>query len=188
MKRADVRMVELGDGARLALEAGAHLGCRGQVRGQHLDGDVAAQARVVGAVDLAHAARAERGEDPVGTERRARGQHGLSPNGGLQRKEANGTSLDTTGPRRHVNSLADGSGGGPGPSSPVPDGDDPSLRHRQEQPARHDARAGTPQARPAKPPGGSPGCPGVSPIRRPLHHPSVSAGLQPDGQARPAVG
>ena len=53
---------------RLALEAGAHLGVRGQVRRQHLDRHVAPEPRVVGAIDLAHAARAERGEDLVGTE------------------------------------------------------------------------------------------------------------------------
>ena len=39
-----------------------------QVLGQHLDRHVAAEPRVLGAVDLAHAARAERGDDFVGTE------------------------------------------------------------------------------------------------------------------------
>ena len=67
-ERADVRVVELRDGARLALETGADLGGRGQARGQHLDRDIAAEAGVVGAIDLAHAAGAKGGEDPVGTE------------------------------------------------------------------------------------------------------------------------
>jgi hypothetical protein len=35
---------------------------------QHLHCDLAAEPRVLGAVDLAHAARAERGDDLVGTE------------------------------------------------------------------------------------------------------------------------
>ena len=67
-QRADVRMVERRDGPRLALEAGAHLGVGRQVLGQHLDRDVAPEARVARAVHLAHAAGAERGDDLVGSE------------------------------------------------------------------------------------------------------------------------
>ena len=68
----DVRVVERGDGLRFALEAGAALGVAGGAGGQHLDGDVAAQARVAGAVDLAHPAGADGGEDLVGAEAGAR--------------------------------------------------------------------------------------------------------------------
>ena len=59
VQRADVRVVQLGDGAGLALEAGAHFRGGGQMRGQHLDRHVAAEAGVVGAVHLAHPPRAE---------------------------------------------------------------------------------------------------------------------------------
>ena len=74
VERADVRVVELRDGARLALEAGPHLGRGGQVRGQHLDGDVAAQPGVVGAIDLAHAARADLLDHSVMREKCAAGE------------------------------------------------------------------------------------------------------------------
>jgi hypothetical protein len=75
VQRADVGMTQLRDGARLAVEAGAGLGRLGQVRRQHLHGHIAAQARVAGAVDLAHAAGAERGDDLVRTEHGAGSQH-----------------------------------------------------------------------------------------------------------------
>ena len=74
VQRADVGVVELGDGAGLALEAGAELRAGRQVGGQHLDRHVAAQAGVVGAVDLAHPARADRGDDLVRAEPRAGGE------------------------------------------------------------------------------------------------------------------
>ena len=58
-----------GDGARLALEAGQAVGIGARrLGGQHLERDVAAEPRVARAVDLAHAARAERGDDLVGAE------------------------------------------------------------------------------------------------------------------------
>ena len=41
----------------------------GQVRGQDFDRDGAVQPRVAGFIDLAHAARADRGEDLVGAHR-----------------------------------------------------------------------------------------------------------------------
>ena len=63
--RADVGMVERGDEPGLALEAGADLRRRGQI-GRDLDGDLAAQAEIAGAVNLAHASGAERREDLVG--------------------------------------------------------------------------------------------------------------------------
>ena len=68
VERADVRMVQPRDRARLAVEALAQLRARGEMRGQDLDGDVAVETRVAGAIDLAHAAGAERGDDFVGTE------------------------------------------------------------------------------------------------------------------------
>jgi hypothetical protein len=49
--------------ARLALEAGASIRIGRECRRQHFERDVAAELAVVGAVDLAHAARAERRED-----------------------------------------------------------------------------------------------------------------------------
>jgi hypothetical protein len=60
VKRADVRVVEVGDRACLALETGADFRVRGEVGRQHLDRDVTTQAGIPGAVDLAHAARTER--------------------------------------------------------------------------------------------------------------------------------
>jgi hypothetical protein len=68
VERADVRVVEARDRARLALEAGADLGVVDEVRRKHLDRDFAAEPRIARAIDLAHAAGAERGEDFVGTE------------------------------------------------------------------------------------------------------------------------
>ena len=55
VERADVRVRELRDRLRLALEPLAQLRRGGHVRRQDLDGDVAPQARVLRAVNLAHA-------------------------------------------------------------------------------------------------------------------------------------
>ena len=52
----DVRMVQRGDHARLALEARDPVRVGGELGGQHLDRDVTTELGVVGAVDLAHAA------------------------------------------------------------------------------------------------------------------------------------
>ena len=68
VERADVRMRELRDGARLAIEALPELGVLGELRRQHLDGDDAVQARVLRAIDLAHAAGADRRLDLVRTQ------------------------------------------------------------------------------------------------------------------------
>ena len=67
--RDDVRVVERGNGARFALEAGEPSGSRANGGGQHFDRDVAAQPRVARAVDLAHAAGAERSQDLYGPRR-----------------------------------------------------------------------------------------------------------------------
>ena len=75
VERADVRVVEQRDGTRLALEPGAHFGRRGLVLRQHLDRHVATESRVVRAIHLAHAARAERGDDLIGAEPSAGEEH-----------------------------------------------------------------------------------------------------------------
>src|SRR5690348_6008936 len=60
VKRADVRMLERRNRARLALETLLHVGFRGQMLWQNLDGDVASQPRISRAVHLSHPARAYR--------------------------------------------------------------------------------------------------------------------------------
>ena len=61
----DRRVVERGEQPGLALEAGEPLGIGGEGLGQPLERHLAPELRVGGAVDLAHAARADRGGDPV---------------------------------------------------------------------------------------------------------------------------
>ena len=65
---ADVRMVQRGDGPRLALEARARIGIAGDVTRQDLDRDRAIEPRIAGFVDLTHAAGAERADDFIRTE------------------------------------------------------------------------------------------------------------------------
>ena len=80
VQRADVRMAQRRDRARLALEPLLHLGVVSPMRRQHLDGDRSRQPRVRGFVDFAHAAGADRGDDFVGSESSARAQrHVISP-------------------------------------------------------------------------------------------------------------
>ena len=65
------------DGLRLALEPRERRRILGKALGQDLDGDIAIQLGVAGAVDLAHAAGAELADDFVGAETRAWGKgHG----------------------------------------------------------------------------------------------------------------
>ncbi len=71
VERHDPGVAERGDRPRLALEARDLLGVRGHLRRQHLEGDPAVEARVVGEVDLAHPARAERLEEAIGPQRPA---------------------------------------------------------------------------------------------------------------------
>ena len=66
--RKDVRVVQRADGTRFQLEASQPLGVRGQRGGQHLDRDLAAEARIARAVHLAHPSGTERGDDLVGTQ------------------------------------------------------------------------------------------------------------------------
>ena len=68
VEHADVRMIQRGNGAGFAFEAGAQIFAFGDVFGQDLDGDGAVEPGVAGFVHLAHAAGAERGEDLVGAE------------------------------------------------------------------------------------------------------------------------
>ena len=63
-------MVQGAGGAGLLLEAAEPLGI-GDLAGENLDRDLALQARVTGAVDLAHAPRAEQPHDLVRAESRA---------------------------------------------------------------------------------------------------------------------
>ena len=61
-------MVQRGDRAGLLLEATEAIGVGGERRGQDLDGDVAAEARVPRAIDLAHAAGTNCADDLVRAE------------------------------------------------------------------------------------------------------------------------
>jgi hypothetical protein len=64
----DVRVVQRGDGARLALEARHPAGVLGARGGQHLHRHVALEPAIEGRVDLAHAAGAEQRSDFIGSE------------------------------------------------------------------------------------------------------------------------
>ena len=61
----DVRVAEAGDGLRLALESFEAARIGGEIGGEDLQGDVAVQLRVAGAVDLTHPALADEGGDLV---------------------------------------------------------------------------------------------------------------------------
>ena len=63
-----MRMVQRGNSARFAFEAGAQIFAFGDVFGQNLDRDGAVEPGVAGFVHLAHAAGAERGENLVRAE------------------------------------------------------------------------------------------------------------------------
>ena len=66
--RHDAGMVDLSRGAGLLLEALQAIRVGGEALGQHLDRHVAREAVVAGAIDLPHAARAEKRDDFVGTD------------------------------------------------------------------------------------------------------------------------
>ena len=67
----DVRVVEHAGGARFGLEALQSLGVRRERGRQHLDRDVAAEARIARAVDLAHGPGTEGAGDLVRAEPRS---------------------------------------------------------------------------------------------------------------------
>ena len=71
--RYDVGVAQCRHGARFLFEAAEPLGVRTKSSGQDLDGDVAAEARIVGSIHLTHAAGAEQRHDFVGAEARAGG-------------------------------------------------------------------------------------------------------------------
>lgn len=74
MDGENVGMREGGHDLGLTLEASEGGGILGEMRREHLNGDVAAELRVTGAVDLAHPAGAERADDLVRTERDSRSE------------------------------------------------------------------------------------------------------------------
>ena len=61
-------MIERGQDARLAVEAGAAVGVGGPVDGQDFEGHVATQAGIARADNLSHPARAERRRDLIWTD------------------------------------------------------------------------------------------------------------------------
>jgi hypothetical protein len=75
VERADVRMLEARDVARLALEALAPPGIGGDAGRQDLDRDQTIQARVARLEHLAHAALADEREHFVRSESGSGGQH-----------------------------------------------------------------------------------------------------------------
>src|SRR5262249_17395927 len=72
VERADVRMIELRDGLRLALEAHFELRVLRELGGKDLDGHAATEPRVAPFPHLAHSSRADARDDFIGTETRSR--------------------------------------------------------------------------------------------------------------------
>ena len=72
--RDDVGMVQRRHGARFRSKRREPLGVGAKSRGQDLDGDVAAEARIARSIHLAHAAGAEQRDDFVCAEARASGE------------------------------------------------------------------------------------------------------------------
>ena len=70
----DVRMIQGCEDFRFTPESGQPLGIAGERCRQDLDGDFAFEVRVARAIHLAHAARAEQGDDLVGADARAGGR------------------------------------------------------------------------------------------------------------------
>src|ERR1019366_3509520 len=70
----DVGVRERSDGPRFALETGQPVDVVGEVGWQNLDRHLAPEPRIPRAINLAHPARAERGDDLVWPEARARGE------------------------------------------------------------------------------------------------------------------
>ena len=72
MDRRDVWMVQRCEQLRLTLEPDEAVGISGEQFRQDLQGDVAVEPRITGALDLAHAAGAQQADDFVRTDARAR--------------------------------------------------------------------------------------------------------------------
>src|SRR5207244_681859 len=85
-------VVERRGHACLPFEARPNLGVLRHSRGQNLDCNVTAEPRVARAVDFAHAARAERGDDLVGAEASVSGEwhRGSLPHGEATREVSRG--------------------------------------------------------------------------------------------------
>ena len=65
VERADVGMIQAGDGFCFALEALAQFGAVGEMSRKNFDGDDSIEARIAGFVNLAHSTRTDSGEDFV---------------------------------------------------------------------------------------------------------------------------
>ena len=63
----DIGMIERGDGAGFLLETPQAVGIGGEGGGQNLDGDVASQALIAGAVNFAHSASSDERNEFVGS-------------------------------------------------------------------------------------------------------------------------
>ena len=74
MQGTDVRVIQGRDCLGLAFETLLEFRVSGEMCGQNLDGDVASEARVAGAIHFAHAAGAERRLNFVGAKLAARGE------------------------------------------------------------------------------------------------------------------
>ena len=72
MDGEDVRVVEGGEGLGLLLETVEAVGTGSAISSDHLDGDVAREAGVPGAVDLTHRSHPDRGQKLVRAETVAR--------------------------------------------------------------------------------------------------------------------
>ena len=68
MDGADVRVVQAGEGLGLALEPLSQVRIGRDMLRKHLDGNRAIEPRVTRLVDLAHPARADLGDDLIGSE------------------------------------------------------------------------------------------------------------------------
>ncbi len=84
--RADVRMVERGEHARLAVEPRHALGIRREDRRKDLDRHIPPQPAVAGAIHLSHASRAEQLPDLVGPYRTSQSRPRSIRHGGIHRR------------------------------------------------------------------------------------------------------
>jgi hypothetical protein len=96
-------MIQGSDGAGFAREPSQGLGIARDVLGKDLEGDVARQTRIMGAVDRAHTAGAERSADLVRTEsgsgHEGHGQPSLFQGAPTGKEVASGGPLAPQGPR-----------------------------------------------------------------------------------------